>query len=288
MMYAFNLYLKLWIRFDHGVSSSGRGTQRNEVAVLADCQVYDFSSSPNVRVKDRVNPNPSPPPHPPSRCPPPPLRLWSEAPPLTRLRGAGPCCAEPGGSQSVLSAQLCYPTLCRCLLLSPALLCPVEGYKERGGQHEIETEHESGGGSRGTQQTQPDYSLVHTRILLSPDWIRSSADVRTGFHPPKSVETGGRGADFITQVGFFVGEMRPEGCSSFLLEAWNSLRESCAITKEKKKITPADYCSASVFGFWEVPHSSGSAGESVREAAESCWWNRGDRCSFCRCSAAVP
>lgn len=73
--------------------------------------------------------------------------------------------------------------------------------RERDRQHEIETEHESGGGSRGTRETQPDYSLVQTRILILSDWIRSSTDVRTGFNPPKSVETKGRGADFIAQVG---------------------------------------------------------------------------------------
>ncbi|GLD75397.1 TCDD-inducible poly [ADP-ribose] [Lates japonicus] len=81
----------------------------------------------------------------------------------------------------------------------PALFCPVEGYKERDRRHEIKTEHESDGGSRGTRAAEPDYGLVQTRILLSPDWIRSSADVRTGFYPPKSVETGGRGADFVAQ-----------------------------------------------------------------------------------------
>lgn len=52
---------------------------------------------------------------------------------------------------------------------SPALFYPAEGYKETERHHEIEREHESRGGSRGTRANQLDYSAAQTRILEDPD-----------------------------------------------------------------------------------------------------------------------
>lgn len=55
------------------------------------------------------------------------------------------------GSRQRVSSYSCAPVFVG--LCSPALFNPVDGYKETNRQHEIETEHESGGSSRGTRET---------------------------------------------------------------------------------------------------------------------------------------
>ncbi|KAM3616070.1 uncharacterized protein V6R79_011853 [Siganus canaliculatus] len=75
---------------------------------------------------------------------------------------------------------------------------------QRTDKHEVETEHERSGGSsssnsRGIQRNLSGLQSSPDTDTISPDWTRSSTDVRTGFYLPKRVETGGRGADWVAQ-----------------------------------------------------------------------------------------
>lgn len=100
----------------------------------------------------------------------------------------------------------------------PALFCPVEGYKERNRRHEIKTEHESDGGSRGTRAAEPDHGLVQTQDTIIS---RLDTELRRCAHwilPTKECrDRGERGGLCRAGRGFVVSmsEKRRGGCSSF-------------------------------------------------------------------------